>query len=518
MKRIFIIVFLASLTMMTLGAIPALAEKCCQCTNPNATDSKAIICIESVSDDCTSLKTKSNNADVKKLNCIKPLDPAQCQKISNNGMCASGPHKEISYSIESTTQGTKSVSPTEETKQIEPPTLGITIPGVEFSGNIPVVGGDLKIPWFAQYISAIHKYLFGISVVAAAIMLVYGGVLYIVAASGAKIESGKSILKDSLIGLFIILGAVTILQTINPETIQPKALTITSIRPKIQIIPSQTFQAIQEVALAQKFVPDIEIQERLKDIRGGKLPAERQYPNNPFDSRETLDEEAITKVSELIAEKTGISDLCIIKSIIGIESKGRINALGHDEDVADLSVQWRLDFLRSGKKKSGIDSPSGAVFTPPTDLPSDCTEDVAAECRQVIADTKSIKNDDIITAQPPTFGLDMRFSHGLGLTQITVFPPEKKGGGHCKGSDGSYGVSTKHSGGCWTIPMLLTLEGQVELAIKQLKSIKDSGAKTPCNFFGGWGGKGNINICTGLFAEKTKYYAKCVKSSNKISP
>lgn len=226
-----------------LSVYPAIAATCCGCTNPNASDPKAIICIQTNLSDCPSLKTdKDSSEDVKKLNCTDPpLTPAQCQKIPQ-GVCASGPSSQITYFIPSDIPATKPVPPTVETK---PPTLGIKIPGLVFTSKIPAVGGSMTIPWLAQYISAMQKYLIGISMTAAAIMLVYGGFLYILGTTGMQISSGKAIMIDAVIGLVLVLGAYTILATINPATIQPQMITLQIITPDYSQPMSAGRDAIQ---------------------------------------------------------------------------------------------------------------------------------------------------------------------------------------------------------------------------------------------------------------------------------
>ena len=207
------------------GFFTSALAMCCKCTSSSPLANN--ICINTTAQDCAKMPAESKNADVKKLNCVK-LGDSQCKKVAENGECIVGPTDEAKYKP-------PAASPSQafgkETKQIAPPTLGIDIPGVVFSDEIPVVVGKLSIPWFAQYLSAIHKYLLSISIVAAAVMLVYGGTLYIIASSGAKVASGKEILKNALIGLVLIIAAYTILATINPAVLELQAVRLDAIKP-----------------------------------------------------------------------------------------------------------------------------------------------------------------------------------------------------------------------------------------------------------------------------------------------
>lgn len=100
------------------------------------------------------------------------------------------------------------------------PKLNVKIPGLNFS-DYPIIiqNGKVSIPFLAAYVGAFYNYLLGISVVVAAIMIVYGGVHYIAGSSFAKIGKAKEIIKDALLGLLLILGSYLTLQVVNPSTI-----------------------------------------------------------------------------------------------------------------------------------------------------------------------------------------------------------------------------------------------------------------------------------------------------------
>ena len=83
----------------------------------------------------------------------------------------------------------------------------------------------------AQYIVGFQKRLIGIAIVVAAIMIIYGGLLYIISSTGAKVRDAKTLIQDALIGLGIVLGAYLILANINPNTSVLAPLAIPTIRP-----------------------------------------------------------------------------------------------------------------------------------------------------------------------------------------------------------------------------------------------------------------------------------------------
>lgn len=213
----------AATTVFFLIASPSLVfASCCGC---KATASPTQnICIQTTKD-CASLKDQTTNAAIKALgDCSTVLSEAQCKPI-DKGVCVSGPMDEAAY--------TAPVSPSTAAPTSESEPGGITpnipIPGLEFSSDLPIVAGELTVPYLAQYISSIQRYLLGIVLTAAAVMIVYGGFLYILSSSGANVSSGKEILKNAVIGLLLVIGAYTILQAINPATITPTVLRLKKI-------------------------------------------------------------------------------------------------------------------------------------------------------------------------------------------------------------------------------------------------------------------------------------------------
>lgn len=111
------------------------------------------------------------------------------------------------------------VSPEGEIK-FEPitPSLGVEIPGGSLSAPTRQ-GGDVIIPFLGEYINAVYRYAVAVVLIAAIVMVVYGGFRYLVGASIGDIQAGKKIIIDALMGMLIVLGAYMILSTINPATV-----------------------------------------------------------------------------------------------------------------------------------------------------------------------------------------------------------------------------------------------------------------------------------------------------------
>lgn len=111
------------------------------------------------------------------------------------------------------------------------PELQIQIDGVEFSEVNCDVSEDGKtscqVPWIAQYIKGIYQYAISIGGILAAIVLMAGGIFWLISAGSAdRINKAKSLISGSLIGLFILLTSYVILYEINPNLVQFKKIEI----------------------------------------------------------------------------------------------------------------------------------------------------------------------------------------------------------------------------------------------------------------------------------------------------
>lgn len=80
------------------------------------------------------------------------------------------------------------------------------------------IGGVSQVSGLPDYINVAYRYMVTIVLVAAIVMVVYGGFRYLVGATIGDIQAGKKIIQDALVGMLIVLGAYTILSTINPDT------------------------------------------------------------------------------------------------------------------------------------------------------------------------------------------------------------------------------------------------------------------------------------------------------------
>ncbi len=208
------------LTLITFGAatlapLSVSATTCCKCIEAEAPSDDICINFNEAAPgtvDCGALVLESSNAHVRNLECDTPLFESQCKPVIDGGVCVSGPTLEGAFVSKYTR--------TPEGEKSEPaPTLGVDIPNLDLGEAQPLGGGVIRIPWLARYISGVYRYLTVIGVVAAAVMIVYGGFRWIVGGTVGGIQRGKTIVFDALIGLVIILGAYTILSVVSLGTV-----------------------------------------------------------------------------------------------------------------------------------------------------------------------------------------------------------------------------------------------------------------------------------------------------------
>ena len=117
-------------------------------------------------------------------------------------------------------------SQAEEKKVYFVPQVGI---GDDFQkGNKKLVGDSTAM--IGEYIKAIYKYAIGIVGILAAVVLMFGGIKWLVAGGNAeRIGDAKSWIGAALTGLVITLASYTILYTVNPDLVNFKITTIDNV-------------------------------------------------------------------------------------------------------------------------------------------------------------------------------------------------------------------------------------------------------------------------------------------------
>lgn len=192
-------------------------------------------CVISPNDSCLNMEQTANNPVLKTYVCRK-LTNEECAGISGNtkGLCPNVPVNAAAFT------GKKMDGPPVATA----PELNIPIPGLQLKPSILAENGTYNIPWLGQYIAAIYNYLISASIIAAAVMVTYGGFLYIMSGTAGTMSTAKSIISDALIGLFLVIALFTIIKTFTTGTVTNSTISIKNISP-VGIALEQVNQGIQ---------------------------------------------------------------------------------------------------------------------------------------------------------------------------------------------------------------------------------------------------------------------------------
>ncbi len=357
------------------------------------------------------------------------------------------------------------------------PNLGVQIPGTTLSAPTND-NGVVRVSFLAQYINGAYKYLSAVVLVVAIVMCVYGGFIYLVGSAGiSDIKRGKKIILDSIMGMIIILSAYAILNTVNPNTTNLKFLEMGFVQTEgIELISPEAYTAATGI---------------------------------PIPSRADV----AAAVSKIAREEN--IDECIINAIVLGESGGNPNAIGYDSNVARAGVGSRVLFIASGKKYSNSTFTIQGVDPQPTGTwrTQECSKIPTSPAQITALTDRSIMNDAHFDPAKPDFGIDKRFSIGLGFAQYTLHPE----GAACelpRCENGQLGTKLKAGGICYTIPEMLKPEVQLIGVVNLMKTkmnycrahYTDPYLQERClNYL--WAGSGcsaRVSAC-----RKTKLWAAC---------
>ena len=146
---------------------------------------------------------------------------------------------------------------------------GLTRPALQV--NIPTVSfGSEKGLWIGEYISGIYKYAIGIVGILAAIVLMWGGLMWLTAGGNTgQVSEAKEWIKASLTGLLIALSSYLILYTVNPDLLKFSSLDVTTIK---KINPEATSSLKASAGRGLKYAgSNISTADNLKNENDGQL-------------------------------------------------------------------------------------------------------------------------------------------------------------------------------------------------------------------------------------------------------
>ncbi len=310
----------------------------------------------------------------------------------------------------------------------------------------------ITVPWIANYVGGVYEYAIGVALTLAGVMVVIGGFQYQTAGGdSSKVSAAKQRITDALIGALLVLGSYVILNTVNTD--------LTSLSPiRIPTVKGLPFHV-------EKISPQV-----FEKATGAPPPPRGE----------------IFKMVHDVAVEQKV-DPCIATEIVKGESGGVPNAIGHDENFLGTGVGSRIRFFKSGTKYSGAKI--------------DCSGDKNPKC----VNDDSPKADTMV---PPNYGLDPRFTHGIGITQLTIGAVRNEK--TCP--DGNMGIPFTSSD-CLTVPDLLDPRKSITASIKYLMKpmLANCGGNPQCLFYryAGNGCSARMSACI-----KTKYYSSCSGKGN----
>ncbi|MBU0646561.1 D-alanyl-D-alanine carboxypeptidase family protein [Patescibacteria group bacterium] len=96
------------------------------------------------------------------------------------------------------------------------PQLAVPIPGLSFSEPLRK-GNKLSIDFIGEYFSSVYQWLIGASLTIAIVMVMIGGLQYVLSAGRGDAGEAKTRISNAVIGFVLLLGTYAILYTVNPE-------------------------------------------------------------------------------------------------------------------------------------------------------------------------------------------------------------------------------------------------------------------------------------------------------------
>lgn len=242
-------------------------------------------------------------------------------------------------------------------------------------GNLEKIGSDSNTK-IGDYMNILLLIAIGLCGALAVIMIVIRGVQYMGEESVFGKTEAKQQIMQAIIGLLLALGAYAILNTISPKLVGG-SLNFNSVN---IVLTSGNDYRLESTQQRDKIFRKTSYYDQVK-----KYVNDANYSN--FYSK---------KIHH-----------CMAQVAIQRETNGNPSLIGHDEDAPLNGVPSRKRFVESGTKDSGVTF-SGSITD--RNLFNDDHEGSNIHTSPV----KNNANYDL--------GLDWRFSHGIGLMQVTFFP------------------------------------------------------------------------------------------------
>lgn len=157
------------------------------------------------------------------------------EDASSPGICLCGTSsKTINCSTICDDNGYTLTAPAASTATVTPlvgyaiPQLDVDIPGVSFT--IPTdKSGVATSNFIGAYVAGVYRYLIGFAMTIAIVMIMVGGLQYVLGASSGDVTKAKKRIADALEGFVLLMFVYVILFTVNPELILFRPISIGNI-------------------------------------------------------------------------------------------------------------------------------------------------------------------------------------------------------------------------------------------------------------------------------------------------
>ena len=216
-------------------SLPAKAEEVCKWINPSAPEyqnSKGFSCTSSVE------IYNIGDPDSGIYKCKESKDMT-CKKNYKCICCCN--------TVTPSTASPGKINATMPKLKIPDIKLQVIIPGLNLTKGDAIKCTETNgkktcnFPWIGEYIAGIYKYAIGIVGILAAVVLMVGGVLWIIAGGNATtIGEAKAWIGASLTGLVIALTSYLILYQVNPALVGFKGLDITMVEKIKELVSKRT--------------------------------------------------------------------------------------------------------------------------------------------------------------------------------------------------------------------------------------------------------------------------------------
>jgi len=123
-----------------------------------------------------------------------------------------------------------------QSAKFTPPQLQIELPTLRAFSDVKCTANEdgtsaCQVPWLGEYVIALYNYGLEIAGILAAIMLMAGGLLWLISGGNAtRITRAKELMIGSVVGLIILISSYVLLIQVNPDLVKFRVITIGTVK------------------------------------------------------------------------------------------------------------------------------------------------------------------------------------------------------------------------------------------------------------------------------------------------